>query len=95
MGGMWRVGELDQCGQFTGNDIATIYPDLKTALVGEYYQVNDFTPLSILKNRQIAIYFPGQLEYWHLVSSQKCDIPKWFVGPNLGKNVIRAVQVSF
>ena len=38
-GGMWRVGELDKNGHHTGNNIATLYPDLKTALVGRYKQV--------------------------------------------------------
>ena len=36
LGGFWRVGWLDSDGEFTGKDVAMIYPDLKTAIVGKY-----------------------------------------------------------
>ena len=45
LGGMWRVGELDRRGHWTGTNIATLYPDLKTALVGRYKQVMMVTTL--------------------------------------------------
>ncbi|XP_023325497.1 histone-lysine N-methyltransferase SETD7 isoform X2 [Eurytemora carolleeae] len=34
----WLVGNLDSTGQFTGTDIAYLFPDLKTALLGEFIQ---------------------------------------------------------
>lgn len=36
LGGGWMVGRVDQAGAFTGTDIAFLYPDLRTALVGEW-----------------------------------------------------------
>ena len=30
------MGQLDKFGQMTGSDVAFLYPDLKTALVGEF-----------------------------------------------------------
>ena len=41
LGRMWMVGYLDTSGEFTGDNIATIYPDLKTALVGKYLKVTE------------------------------------------------------
>jgi len=35
-GGGWLVGNVDEFGQFSGMDIGFIYPDLKTALYGEF-----------------------------------------------------------
>ena len=35
-GGGWLTGVVDKEGEFTGDDIAFVYPDLKTALVGQY-----------------------------------------------------------
>jgi len=36
LGDAWLVGQLDSLGQMTGSEIAFVYPDLKTALVGEF-----------------------------------------------------------
>ena len=36
LGGGWLVGRVDNAGAFTGTDIAFLYPDLSTALVGEW-----------------------------------------------------------
>jgi len=36
LGGGWLVGRVDDTGAFTGADIAFLYPDLSTALVGEW-----------------------------------------------------------
>jgi len=36
LGKAWLVGQLDTFGQMTGSDVAFLYPDLKTALVGEF-----------------------------------------------------------
>jgi len=36
MGGGWMVGQVDSYGSFTGSNIAFIYPDLISALVGEW-----------------------------------------------------------
>jgi len=36
LGGGWLVGRVDNTGAFTGTDIAFLYPDLSTALVGEW-----------------------------------------------------------
>lgn len=37
-GGGWLVGHVDANGEYTGADIAFLYPDMKTALVGEFCQ---------------------------------------------------------
>lgn len=34
----WLVGELDEKGEFTGDDIVFLYPDLSTALIGKFHQ---------------------------------------------------------
>ena len=36
LGGAWIHGKVDGQGEFTGNDIAYVYPDFKTALVGKF-----------------------------------------------------------
>lgn len=36
LGGGWVVGRVDSTGSYTGLDIAFLYPDLSTALVGEW-----------------------------------------------------------
>ena len=36
IGGAWLYGEVDEIGEFTGDGIAYIYPDLKTALIGRF-----------------------------------------------------------
>ena len=36
IGGAWLYGEVDEVGEFTGDEIAYIYPDLKTALIGRF-----------------------------------------------------------
>lgn len=36
IGGAWLYGEVDDIGEFTGDEIAYIYPDLKTALIGRF-----------------------------------------------------------
>ena len=36
IGGAWLYGEVDEIGEFTGDEIAYIYPDLKTALIGRF-----------------------------------------------------------
>ena len=36
IGGAWLYGEVDKIGEFTGDEIAYIYPDLRTALVGRF-----------------------------------------------------------
>ncbi len=36
IGGSWLFGKLDSNGEFTGEDIAYIYNDIKTAFVGEF-----------------------------------------------------------
>ena len=35
-GGGWLVGEVDSCGRYTGTDIAFLFPDLRTAVAGEW-----------------------------------------------------------
>ena len=35
-GGGWLVGEVDSCGRYTGPDIAFLFPDLRTAVAGEW-----------------------------------------------------------
>lgn len=37
-GGGWLVGALDSRGEYTGAGIAFLYPDLSTALVGQFHQ---------------------------------------------------------
>ena len=37
-GGGWLSGAVDSAGHHTGDNIAFIYPDLTTALLGEYDQ---------------------------------------------------------
>ena len=34
-GGGWLVGRVDQAGQFTGENIAFLFPDLGTGIVGK------------------------------------------------------------
>ena len=36
LGSAWLVGHLDTAGQMTGSDLAFLYPDLRTALVGRF-----------------------------------------------------------
>ena len=36
LGEAWLVGQLNIFGQMTGPDVTFLYPDLKTALVGEF-----------------------------------------------------------
>ena len=36
LGSAWLVGHLDSVGQMTGSDVAFLYPDLSTALVGQF-----------------------------------------------------------
>ena len=36
LGSAWLVGHLDTAGQMTGSDVAFLYPDLSTALVGQF-----------------------------------------------------------
>jgi len=36
LGGLWKVGWLDTDGEFSGGDVAVLYPDLKTAIRGRY-----------------------------------------------------------
>ena len=36
IGGAWLYGLVDEKGQFTGNEIAYIYPDLQTVLLGTF-----------------------------------------------------------
>merc|ERR1719430_1142502 len=36
LGQAWLVGHLDTGGHMTGSEVAFLYPDLKTALVGEF-----------------------------------------------------------
>ena len=36
LGGAWIIGKVDSKGEFTGDDIAYVYPDLETALVGTF-----------------------------------------------------------
>ena len=36
LGGAWIHGKVNEQGEFTGNDIAYVYPDFKTALVGKF-----------------------------------------------------------
>ena len=36
IGGAWLYGKVDEIGEFSGDKIAYIYPDLKTALVGRF-----------------------------------------------------------
>ena len=36
IGGAWLYGEVDELGEFTGDQIAYIYPDLKTSLLGRF-----------------------------------------------------------
>ena len=35
-GGGWLVGEVDSCGRYSGPDIAFLFPDLRTAVAGEW-----------------------------------------------------------
>ena len=35
-GGGFLVGKLDQAGNFSGSDLAFVFPDLSTALVGRF-----------------------------------------------------------
>ena len=37
-GGGWLVGPVDQQGDFTGDNIAYLYPDLSTAILGQFYR---------------------------------------------------------
>ena len=50
-GGGWLTGVVDIEGEFTGDDIAFVYPDLKTALVGQF-----------TKGLAISV-FPGTLSH--------------------------------
>ena len=36
LGSAWLVGHLDSGGQMTGSDVTFLYPDLSTALVGQF-----------------------------------------------------------
>ena len=36
VGGAWLYGEVDEIGEFTGDQIAYIYPDLRTCLLGKF-----------------------------------------------------------
>ena len=36
IGGAWLYGEVDEIGEFTGDQIAYIYPDLKTSFLGRF-----------------------------------------------------------
>ena len=36
IGGAWLYGQVDANGDFTGSDIAYIYPDMKTAIIGKF-----------------------------------------------------------
>ena len=36
IGGAWLYGEVDELGEFTGDQIAYIYPDLNTSLLGRF-----------------------------------------------------------
>ena len=38
LAGFWKVGWLDVDGEFSGEDVAVLYPDLKTAIMGRYRQ---------------------------------------------------------
>jgi len=35
-GGAWLTGDVDEHGKFTGNSVAFLYPDLQTALLGQF-----------------------------------------------------------
>ena len=36
IGGSWLVGTVDQRGEFTGDDVAYVYGDMRTAFVGKF-----------------------------------------------------------
>ena len=36
IGGAWLYGKVDEIGEFTGDQIAYIYPDLRTCLLGKF-----------------------------------------------------------
>ena len=67
-GGGWLTGVVDIEGEFTGDDIAFVYPDLKTALVGQF-----------TKGLAISVY-PGTLSHVD-IPKDGVACPRWAKGP--------------
>lgn len=74
LGGAWLVGQLDISGQMTGSDVAFLYPDLKTALVGEF---RNGELVSAVHSRVISVTEDSGLLFPKFEKLSKTEFRQW------------------
>jgi hypothetical protein len=67
IGGAWLYGKVDDFGEFTGDEIAYIYPDLKTSLLGKFINGTMVRNIAVLVKLNLWYYILILLIYFEIV----------------------------